>query len=230
MKRNIQIKAVSSLEKIFKSTDFSSMDFSGFSMLKNERSSFQIAYKTDEETQAEIEIVSALAEHISAFSVGLIPASSVAPKNSDDYFLTKEGGDFPDVLYPVIDSRVTLKAGGSYAFWFEIKAENELPAGEFDVRVNINSDGEALASASFKIEVIDALLPKQTLIYTNWFHTDCLASHYKADVFSEKYWQIAENYLKRARDFGMNMVLTPVFTPLLIQKSAANARLFSLSM
>lgn len=209
----VQIKAVSSLEKIFKNTDFSAMEFGGFSMLKNERSSFQVAYRADSEVNAELEISSPLAEHISAFQIGFVPAGTVAPKNSDDYFITKESGEFPEVLFPVKDGRVTLPANESGALWFEIKAENELPAGEFDVTVTLKENGEELAFASTKITVIDARLPKQSLIFTNWFHTDCLAEHYGVPVFSDEYWRIVENYLKRAREFGMNMVITPVFTP-----------------
>lgn len=210
----VQFKAISSLEKIFINSDFSQMQFDRFSMLKNERSSFQIAYKTDEQAEASLEIVSPVAEYISAFEVGLIPAGTTAPKNSDDYYITKEkGGEFPEILYPVSNGKVTLKSDGAYAFWFEIKADGELPAGKHNVTVNLNANGETLASASITVEVINANLPKQTLIFTNWFHTDCLALHYNVEIFSEEYWRIVENYLKRAREFGMNMALTPLFTP-----------------
>lgn len=206
-------KMLSSLEKVFPNSDVAKMQFGAFSMLKNERSSFQAAYAADEDGEATLEIVSALAEHIKAFDIRLIPAKSVAAKNADDYYITKTGCDFPEVLIPVENGKVTLKKGGTYAFWFEVKAENELPAGEFDVTVRLKDGETLLGSANLQITVIDASLPKQSLIFTNWFHTDCLASHYKVDVFSEDYWRITENYLKRAREFGMNMVLTPVFTP-----------------
>lgn len=31
--------------------------------------------------------------------------------------------------------------------------------------------------------------------------------------FSEKYWRVTESFLKRAKEYGMNCVLTPLFTP-----------------
>lgn len=215
MDHSVQLKVLSSLEKVFKHSDVSHLHFEQFSMLKNERSSFQAAYQIGSlnTLDAELEIVSPLAEYIRSFKVNLIPAKNVAAETADDYYITKESGEFPDLLTPVEDHRVTLQPGGTYAFWFEIKAEKELPVGEFDITVILRQKETVLASASVKVSVIDALLPKQTLIFTNWFHTDCLASYYKVPVFSEDYWRITENYLKRAREFGMNMVLTPVFTP-----------------
>ena len=38
-------------------------------------------------------------------------------------------------------------------------------------------------------------------------------SYYKFDAFSDEYWRVTENYLKTAREYGMNCVLTPIFTP-----------------
>lgn len=37
--------------------------------------------------------------------------------------------------------------------------------------------------------------------------------YYKIPVFSEKYWRVTESFLKRAKEYGMNCVLTPLFTP-----------------
>ena len=37
--------------------------------------------------------------------------------------------------------------------------------------------------------------------------------YYKIPVFSEKYWRVTESFLKRANEYGMNCVLTPLFTP-----------------
>lgn len=218
MNHSVQLTILSSLEKVFQHSDVSDLHFRQFSMLKNERSSFQAAYQTNcpDAMDARLEIVSPIAEHIHAYQVKLIPARNVAAETADDYYITKESGEFPDLLTPIEDDHVTLQPGGVYALWFEVKAESELPAGDFDITVTLRQDSPApavLASASLTVRVIDALLPRQTLIYTNWFHTDCLASYYKVPVFSEDYWSITENYLKRAREFGMNMVLTPVFTP-----------------
>lgn len=140
----------------------------------------------------------------------LIPAAAAAREDSDDYYLTKTGRDFPDLLRP-LQGPVSLNTGSTHALWLEIRGD--LPAGCFPVTVRLEQGGALLAQASVRVSVIDALLPEQRLIFTNWFHTDCLATYYQVPVFSDDYWRITENYLRRAAEFGMNMLLTPVFTP-----------------
>ena len=49
-------------------------------------------------------------------------------------------------------------------------------------------------------------------MYTEWFHSDCLADYYHVDVFSEEYWRIVENFLRKAKERGVNMILTPILT------------------
>ena len=63
------------------------------------------------------------------------------------------------------------------------------------------------------IEIIGAALPEQELRVTQWFHCDCLASYYNVPVFSERHWEIIENFVRTAVSNGINMLLTPIFTP-----------------
>ena len=55
-------------------------------------------------------------------------------------------------------------------------------------------------------------LPKQKIMHTEWFHADCLADYYHVDVFSEKHWEILENYFHEYVDRGCNMMMVPLFT------------------
>ena len=58
------------------------------------------------------------------------------------------------------------------------------------------------------------MLEPQRLIHTEWFHADCLASYYHVPMFGEEHWRILENFIRAAgREHGINMLLTPVFTP-----------------
>ncbi|MEG1407960.1 MAG: DUF4091 domain-containing protein, partial [Ruthenibacterium sp.] len=62
--------------------------------------------------------------------------------------------------------------------------------------------------------VLNAQLPPQTLLHTEWFHADCLADYYHVKPLSEAHWTILENYIRTAGEScGVNMLLTPVFTP-----------------
>ena len=45
------------------------------------------------------------------------------------------------------------------------------------------------------------------------FHYDCLATYYNVEIFSERHWEIIENFIKTFVKCGNNTLLTPVFTP-----------------
>ena len=86
--------------------------------------------------------------------------------------------------------------------------------GNYPIRIIFDDpQGIELGTAEFNLELIGAALPQQTLIRTEWFHADCLSNFYGVDVFSEEHWEIIEKFVKTASDYGINMILTPVFTP-----------------
>lgn len=207
------LRILSSLEKVFPDSCYTEkQETVCFSMLKNEKKSFQLAFSANEKDRIQIKIESALSDYIKPYYVNLVPCALAAPKNADDYFISKEPGLYPDLLAPIENDAFTVKSDGANSIWFEIKGDEELPVGVFAVELTIVL-GENTEKASVTIEVIDALLPKQTLIYTNWFHTDSLMSYYGIEVFSDEYWRVVKNFLQRAKDYGMNCVLTPLFTP-----------------
>lgn len=205
---------LSSLAKVFADEEPKNKPLSSFSMLKNERASFQTALLADQEDDLAltIKIDSALAGKINVFSVEAIPSALPAYKDHDDYYLRTEPGLFPDLLRPVNGSFV-LKAKQWQSVWFELDPAGAIETGEYPVIIDFYNGLEKLISSRITVEIINADLPKQTLVYTNWFHTDCLATWYKAAVFSEEYWRITENYVRNAVLHGMNLVLTPLFTP-----------------
>lgn len=208
----VSAKIVSSLEKVFPDNQMNSLpDLSSFSMFKNEKKSFQIVLLAKKGDKITFEINSDLTANLSFSYVKLIPCKLAAPKLSDNYYLSKKGGLYPDLLSPIKENVIIAEYDGLNSIWVEIKPiSTDLPTGTFEL--NFNIDGFKIPE-KLSIEIINEFLPKQTLIYTNWFHTDCLMSYYKFDAFSEDYWRVVKNYLKRANEYGMNCVLTPLFTP-----------------
>jgi len=57
------------------------------------------------------------------------------------------------------------------------------------------------------------MLPPQSMTVTHWLHCDCLARYYNTPVFSDRHFEIIESFIKTAVGHGINMILTPVFTP-----------------
>ncbi len=209
MSKKITLKVLSSLKKIYHNDKLPENDYPGFSMLKNEVKSFQIAVETDFQFNGKI-IIESLFDLVNVYSVEHIKSDYPMSKGADDYYRFSDDGYYPDLLLPVSDE-ISFKKGINI-FWIEIKANNNL-IGQHKVNIRIHNESTEITEKSLDIEVIDCELDFKDFIYTNWFHTDCLMSYYNVDVFSDEYWRITENYLKTANEYGMNCVLTPIFTP-----------------
>ena len=209
MSEKVTLKVLSSLEKIYHNDKLPENDYSGFSMLKNEVKSFQIAVESKADFTGNI-IIDSPFESVTISSVEHIKSDFPMAKDADDYYRFSDDGYYPDLLLPVSDEISFHK--GINVFWVEIKA-NENLVGIHRLNIKIHSKITTLAENSLNIEIIDCKLDFNDFIYTNWFHTDCLMSYYNVDVFSNEYWRITENFLKTANEYGMNCVLTPIFTP-----------------
>ena len=202
----------SSLEKIFPNEPLPENTLPALSVLKNEKADFQIAFSVQKGDTVSFSAGGELSAYLRFFTVRLIPAGLNAPKKSDDYFISKNKAEYPELLWPIANE-FTAEYDGVNTVWCEIVPSPLLPAGEHTIDFQIQVSENAPMHCSIDITVIDAELPKQELIYTNWFHSDCLMEYYKIPVFSEKYWRVTESFLKRANEYGMNCVLTPLFTP-----------------
>ena len=202
----------SSLEKIFPNEPLPENTLPALSVLKNEKADFQIAFSVQKGDTVSFSAGGELSAYLRFFTVRLIPAGLNAPKKSDDYFISKNKAEYPELLWPIANE-FTAEYDGVNTVWCEIVPSPLLPAGEHTIDFQIQVSENAPMHCSIDINVIDAELPKQELIYTNWFHSDCLMEYYKIPVFSEKYWRVTESFLKRANEYGMNCVLTPLFTP-----------------
>lgn len=212
MSDKICIAAVSSLEKIFPNDNLAGKNFTHFSMLRNERFHFQIAVSAQKGDTIQFSIESPLSKYCRINYVKMIPAGTNAPKKSDDYFIAKDKTEYPELLEPIEENKIIAAYNGYNSFWIELYSPNNLPAGKYSVNCQVEING-IISETAVYCTVINDCLPKQDLIYTNWFHTDCLMQYYGFEVFSDEYWRVTENFLRRAAEYGMNCVLTPLFTP-----------------
>ncbi len=202
----MEISVLSSLEKVFFDEKPTAPEFKGFSMLKNERSSFQVAFCSEKDGALSFAISGELADCAKAYIVKDIPVGKACSEDADDFYLRKTSGRYPDYLVPV-NGAFDAQKGRWYSLWVEV-----MPCGGFvgksELTVEINE-----TIAKIEIEVIDAELPKQELIYTCWYHSDGICNYYGVEPFSDEYWRINKNFIKTAAEHGMNCILTPIFTP-----------------
>lgn len=131
----------------------------------------------------------------------------------DDNYITHDPGLFPDALSPLHDAKLRPIAGQYRALWLRFDIPQDAKPGTYAVTVRACApDGEAHA-CHFALRVCEAKLPEQELIHTEWFHADCLANYYHVKPWSEAHFGIVEKFIAAAARHGINMLLTPIFTP-----------------
>lgn len=204
---------VSSLQRVFLDGRCDLTEHNCDSVLKGERYSYQIAYKSSEKFFAEIVIDSPLSQFITVRSVGNVPSELPVYESDCEFCERNEPGLFPDVLFPIENNRVLIKRQNYYALWITVDLPKDTDAGNYEIKIKLKKDGETISENIFGLHVINAVLPEQKLIYTQWFHSDSIANYYKIPVFCEKFWALVESFIKTAVHTGVNMLLTPVFTP-----------------
>ena len=220
-----QTRCVSSLVKVFADEALTEASWNRGTALWAETFAFQVAYRSEALVYSlKVEVSSELAPWTTVRSVGLAPSELPTFAHSDDYVLRKTPGLYPDPLYPLSNNGMRVYPGQWRTLWVTV----DLPSKEawaaaggssegvrsFTLDIQFKGDeGAELGSQRFVLDVLPAELPQQKLIHTEWMHYDCLATYYNIDIFGEKHWELIERYARNAVRHGMNMLLTPLFTP-----------------
>jgi hypothetical protein len=203
----MEIKCLSSLTKVFSDAEPMGVVFTSAVCLRGERVSFQIAYRVPRTGAVRLQ-----AADCTCFWVRQIPAGRVCYPDSDDWYLRKTAGAYPDLLFPAQPgAQAEAVADAWNALWCEIDSAG-LPDGERTFSVTLVCATEE-RTAAFTLRVLPVALPPQTLLYTDWLHADCLATYYATPVFSERHWGLLAEFIGMAARHGMNLILTPLFTP-----------------
>ncbi len=218
---NCEFKLVSSLEKVFPRSRPKSIGSKTLSGLKGEILSFQIAYKIDNvvgfapEYAFQLGIESDLKSNMRVRRVNLVPSLLAAYESHDTNYITTDPGMLPDLLTDVKENEAIILTPTQWrALWIDVELMENLSSSDYTINLETkDKEGKLLWKDSLTIEVINMDLPEQELIRTEWFHGDCLADYYNVEVFSERHWEIVENFIETATKNGVNMILTPVITP-----------------
>ncbi len=220
MANTLDIRTISSLEKVRPQMTLSAPQYTKGSMLLNEVFSYQIAFKAIPLTYGQefaLEVESNLGDAISLFNVRQVPVLLNRYWNeTDSNYISDEPGLFPDVLEPYTDF-VMVSSRNFASVWVSVQTDSNTTPGEHTITIRFrNKDNNEIAGESiFTLEVIPAVLPKSDIPFTQWFHCDCLATYYNVPILSEEHWALMDNFMQMATAHGLNMILTPVVTPAL---------------
>lgn len=207
---------MSSAEKIFLDQDYSgSCEIDTLTGLKGERVSYQLVYTNEEikrfkvktEASDEIKVILRLVDSVPVRHPG-------NRKDMDEFYLRKTAGLYPDVL-KTLENDLVVATDSSHALYITCEIPENAKVGKYDIKVIFepeNENDKECFEKELTLEVLDAVLPKQDITYTQWFHSDCIASVYGLEFNSESHWQMIEKFIKTAARIGITMILTPVFT------------------
>lgn len=219
----MELKIISSLEKCFLDEKMSQKaEYTKGSCLKNELFHFEICYKANKEIgcgQAYLSIESEIADYVRVCKIEQVPVQMAARPWSDDGFISKKSGLYPDVLQPLEENKRIVVTDSLRSLMVEVDTKGEVKSGIypitfcFDYVHLYNREKTGRYKVTFNLEIIDASLPEQQLKFTQWFHCDSLKSYYRTEAFDDRHFEIIENFAKTAVKYGINMLLTPVFTP-----------------
>lgn len=211
--KQLKTRTLSSLAKVFADEYPAYQEIHKVSAMKNETVSFQIAYYCDNAQVVSIKIESPLEKYIHLYSVELVPSEMPVYADHDVNVLRTMPGLFPDLLKP-FGGCIKILPRQWRSVWVEVSLDEQAGEDIYPITLRFkNLQGDFIGNAGIELEIIDTVLPDQSLLCTNWLHTDCLSTWYNVPVFSQQYWVIVENYMKTAAEHGMNMIFTPLFTP-----------------
>jgi hypothetical protein len=162
--------------------------------------------------------------------VQLVPVDFPANEKSDGGYITRDPAMLPDLLTPLKGTAIYPQPDQYNAVWIDFPGITAARKGCYDVTVRVAPDESWLAESGIKVpegefgpsgmemritlDVLGEALPPQKLLHTEWFHTDCLADFYKTGIFTEEHWKIIDAFMEpMVSRYGINTLLTPVFTP-----------------
>lgn len=222
----LEMKLLSSLEKVFQDqAPQEQADLPMPSGFENETLSFQAAYclrEWDTWVDMRVEIDSPIADCVHVRQVQQVPVKFAIYDDHDDDFLRTDPGMYPDLLREI-------RLASLYAFpnrwgsvWIDVKPDSAVP-GVYPITVKLIKEaggkrfdepsGQVLGERTQLVEILPGKLPPQKLMHTKWFYCDTLANYYKMPVFSEEHWRVIENFVRKAVEGGINMILMPTHTP-----------------
>lgn len=216
---NVTVKQYTSLDKIFPENKVMPTEINSAKVFLGERFSYQLYFHADENKLCKIDVNSELKDYITLYKLDMAPCDMTTraeirgwPLDSD--YLTYKNCSIPDILIPLSEQKDGLRISAHPAvLWVRIDIPADFKAGDYSIEITATDDEGIVAKETMEITVLPYKLPESTLKYTQWFYCDCIANYHNVEIFSDKHWELIENYIKTAADVGINMLLTPIHTP-----------------
>lgn len=222
-KPELKLRLVSSLEKVFCTGELNAPKLEKIAGVRGETVNFQIAYKCDPVrvfvTGCDVEAPDGVT--VTAFNERLVPCLMPAIPE-DPLAVTTDPGMFPLPLTEIDPTLSSVRAKWN-ALWVQLTPGASCAAGKYTLKIRLRwkpyvpcslqtpaPEYEEVMELPYTIH--DAELAPAKLICTQWFHADCLATYYRVEPWSERHWEIMENYMRDMTAHDINMLYTPLWS------------------
>lgn len=171
---NYEMKLLSSLEKVFQAeTPVYRPECLVLSALWDETVSFQAAYTGDcfMRERLEVRVVSELEKWVRVRTVEQVPVGRATNVIVDDNYLKTTPGMYPDLLRDLPEDHKVIVCSHQWrSLWVDVEVTEEIPAGDYEIEIQLLKEGEIVCSAKMKLHVVGVTLPKQEIMHTEWMH------------------------------------------------------------
>ncbi len=214
------VKQFSSLEKICEYSQLNKPHIASAQVFRGEHYAYQYTVYSDRKLKLKCEVVSPIKDYIKIYSVQKTIMDAPQKPLEDDDYLADKSGLMPDLLLPLSEQNYIFSVCSDElaTLWVDIAIPEDCDPGKYPIEIRIWNldfkDWEKIeASEMFYLTVLNLKLPKQKTMFTQWFHTDCIATVHNVEIFSEQHWEWIDKYMQAAVELGINMILTPVISP-----------------
>lgn len=209
-----QMKVLSSLVKVFPDEEpVYRPECVKLSGLWDETVSYQVAYTGNHflRERVDVKVVSPIAEYVRVRTVEQVPVGRATNGIVDDNYLKTTSGLYPDLLKDIKDGKVIIRSHQWSSLWIDVKLTDEIPAGDYEIEIQLVKDDAVICSA--KENYSDRRSSSKTENYAYGMVPRRLPCRLlSCGCFSEKHWEILENYFHEYVDRGCNMMMVPLFT------------------
>jgi hypothetical protein len=224
-KNGVQFWLENSLTRVYPNSSPRSATIPILITARNARLSFQACFRNlkDCSIRMRATIEGAYDLHPQVRRVGYVPLQQL---NTDVPLDELDGvgnvpGLVPDPLFPDPTAHVGPAANGTFWITLSIPADSKVGDREIKVRLTVEDTfrfpgwtREKAVSVQLlvRVDVRPLVLEKRKdFPATNWISADSIWEYYKIEPFSERFWQLADAYIKNLTDHNVDTIYSPIF-------------------
>ena len=224
-KYGVKFWLVNSLTRVYPNSPVGSAAIPALTTARNARVSFQACFRNLKDCSIRVRATIDGADDLrpQVRRVGYVPLQQL---NTDVPLDELDGvghvpGLAPDPLFPEVTAHVGPAANGT--FWITLWVPADAKVGEREIRVRLTVEdtfrfpgwtGEKPVSAELPVRVNVrplVLQKRKDFPATNWISADSIWEYYKIEPYSERFWELADAYIKNLTEHNFNTIYSPIF-------------------